>query len=81
MIKRFSTSSELTLPILLVRSGVPKLFEKRAVAYAGFSKGRGQENQKIFSLKISPFSCPKSGEDQNKIKKKGFHSNLVRFLA
>ena len=28
---------------------------------------------------ISPFSYPKLGEDQNK--KKGFHSNLVRFLA
>ena len=30
------------------------------------------------SLIISPFSCPKLGEDQ---KKKGLHSDLVRFLA
>ena len=33
---------------------------------------------KIFSPKISLFSCPKLDEDQ---KKKGLHSNLVRFLA
>ena len=34
--------------------------------------------RKISSLGSSPFSCPKFGEDQ---KKKGLHSNLVRFLA
>ena len=56
-----------------------------AVAYGGFSNGgprkfrKGENNEdqnKNFST--SPFSCPKSGEDQ---KKKGVHSDLVRFLA
>ena len=55
-----------------------------AVAYAGFSKGRGvgkfenyENKRKISSLGSSPFSC------QNLVttKKKGLHSNLVHFLA
>ena len=37
-----------------------------------------QTKRKRSSLGISPFSCPKLGEDQ---KKKDLHSDLVRFLA
>ena len=55
------------------------------VAFAGFSKGGGAGNLKIMKtkrkispLRISPFSCPKLGEDQNK---KGIDSKLVRFVA
>ena len=56
-----------------------------AVAYAGFLKGgagkfrkfeNNEDQNKNFST--SPFSCPKSGEDQ---KKGGLHLDLVRFLA
>ena len=39
---------------------------------------RMKTKRKIAPLKISLFCCPKLGEDQ---KKKGLHSNLVRFLA
>ena len=37
-----------------------------------------KSRMKIFPPRISPFSCPKSDDDQ---KKKDLHSNLVRFLA
>ena len=57
------------------------------VAYAGFSKG-GQEisenlrvmknRMKIFQPKTKSVFLPNLGENQ---KKKGLHSNLVRFLA
>ena len=53
------------------------------VAYAGFSKRGGARKFRKFennedqneNFSTSPFSCPKSGEDQ----KKGLHSNLVDF--
>ena len=57
-----------------------------ALAYAGFSKGE-QENlrilktkRKISPLKISPFSCPKLGENQKKKKKKVFSQSLYAFV-
>ena len=59
-----------------------------AVAYAGFWKGEGQKLQKIWGeqrseseivpSKMSPIFRPKLGEEQ---KKKGLHSNLVRFFT
>ena len=45
----------------------------QTVTCAGFSKGRGgmkfennEDQKKISPHKISPFSCPKLGEDQKK---------------
>ena len=59
------------------------------VAYTGFWKGGGQEFQKIWEeqrseskivpLKFSRIFRPKLGEEQKK--KKGLHSNSVRFFA
>ena len=55
------------------------------VAYAGFSKGEARkfeinedQNENFPAQNQVRFFCPKLGEDQ---KKKGLHSNLVRFLA
>ena len=54
------------------------------VAYAGFSKGWAgnlkimKTKRKISPLRISPFSCPKLGEDPPK---KGLHPDSVRLCA
>ena len=37
--------------------------------------------RKISPLRISPFFCPKLGEDQKKKKKKGLQSDFVRYCA
>ena len=59
-----------------------------AVAYIGFLKGGGggggarkfennEDQKKISPLRISPFFCPKLGEEQ----KKSLYSILIQFLA
>ena len=55
----------------------------QSLAFAGFSKG-GPENlriiktkQKISPLKISPFSCPKFGEDHKKRKRSSFRFSPI----
>ena len=58
----------------LQRSSVRRIFERGGPENLRIMKTK----RKISSLGSSPFSCPKFGEEQ---KKKGLHSNLVRFLA
>ena len=75
-------------PLLFLMNLISTKVFSRSVVYAGFSKWGGPENSenlrivktkmKNFPPRINPFFCSKSGEDQ---KKKGLHSNLVRFLA
>ena len=60
-------------------SSVRKIFEKGGTVDSENLRIR-ESRMKILTFRISPFSCPKSGEDQKK-KKKSLHSNLVRFLA
>ena len=49
----------------------------------GGQKIREEERSEseIVPLKFGPIFRPNLGEEQKKIKKKGLHSNLVRFFA
>ena len=65
-------------PPSVLRSSVRRIFERGGPGNSENSRLM-KTRMKIFQPKTkSVFPCPKLGEDQ---KKKGLHSNLVRFLA
>ena len=70
--KLFSNDCQKKFSNSALCSSVRRIFERGA----GNLKIR-KTKTKISPLKISPFSCPKLGEDQ----KKNLHSKLVRFLG